>query len=529
MRIAPSLLVVPLLLLSAVSASAFAAETAAALLGAPTYLPTAERPVGWRGDGTGRYPGATPPLTWERKRSDGGYETKGILWMTPLPHNGVSTPIVVGQRVFLATEHTDLVCLDKASGRILWIRSNPEFEGLPEEERNADPAYAEKLAPLAPQLLKANADAAEELNAQQAGAMTSPARQPGPALAKKRALEKQIWDGQLAIYKKEEYRRYGPQNVFGYAGTTPVSDGKNVFAFFPTGVSVCYDLAGNRKWIAFGHGNGAEHGNFASPVLCQNQFIVWAHELRSYDATTGKLLWTNPCQPRNTYGSTFRFQSGGDWVVASQNGVFVRIRDGKLIWNKPNAFAFDDAVPTPIVERGVIYAHGGYKDEVGFKAYKIPASTDSGSVTPALTMKSDWAESEMSSKKNFGQSYTASPLCVDGLTYRITEGGGLIVNDGATGETIYRKVLPMKAKTEYWNWGGASASPTLAGKHIYLMDNQGTTVVIEPGKDYKQLAQNLIEESRDGKDQVQNLASPVFDGARMYYRTPGYLYCIGAK
>ena len=39
-----------------------------AQLGSPTFRPTPDRPVGWRGDGSGRYPGATPPTTWECKR-----------------------------------------------------------------------------------------------------------------------------------------------------------------------------------------------------------------------------------------------------------------------------------------------------------------------------------------------------------------------------------------------------------------------------------------------------------------------------
>ena len=36
-------------------------------LGSPDFEPTAERPVGWRGDWTGRFPGATPPAAWSRR------------------------------------------------------------------------------------------------------------------------------------------------------------------------------------------------------------------------------------------------------------------------------------------------------------------------------------------------------------------------------------------------------------------------------------------------------------------------------
>jgi outer membrane protein assembly factor BamB len=38
----------------------------AADLGSPDLLPTAERPIGWRSDGSGRYPAATPTISFER-------------------------------------------------------------------------------------------------------------------------------------------------------------------------------------------------------------------------------------------------------------------------------------------------------------------------------------------------------------------------------------------------------------------------------------------------------------------------------
>ena len=36
-------------------------------LGAPDFHPSAQRPVGWRGDGSGRFPAATPPVEWFRR------------------------------------------------------------------------------------------------------------------------------------------------------------------------------------------------------------------------------------------------------------------------------------------------------------------------------------------------------------------------------------------------------------------------------------------------------------------------------
>ena len=502
-----------------------------ALLGSTVYYPSPERPIGWRGDGSGRYPAATPPTAWERKKEGASYATKGILWMTPLPDTGVSCPIVVGQRIFLTTEVSDLVCLDKQTGRILWIRSNPEFEGLCDEDRQADPAFAEKLAPLLPELAKINGELADVLNAQMATAPKSSVLNLPAITAKKRALEKKIQEQQNAIDKKR-FDRYWGQGVFGFSGATPTSDGKRVYAFFTTGVSVCYDLDGKRQWINRGKGGGSEHGNFASPLLIGNRLAVWANEMRGYDVETGKLAWSHPAKAGNTYGSLFRLKAGNDLVAGFQCGYFVRVHDGEAIWG---ANVFGDAVATPIVESDTIFTWVGYprtSEKLGFKAYKVPATTDKVKLAPALTFKMDWANDELpvDTKKNpFDRGFVASPLFVDGLIYQMTQGCGLLVNDATTGELVYRKVLPLKPRTQYWNWAGGSTSPTLAGKYIYLMDNQGTTLVIQPGREYKEVARNILEESKDGKEQVQMVATPVFEGSRMYYRTPGYLYCVGDK
>src|SRR5690349_7490574 len=76
-------------------------------MGAPDFYPSIEHPVGWRGDGTGRFPGATPPTTWSR--TDQG-EKKNIVWETKLPCYSWSTPIIVGDKIFTRSEPYDLIC-----------------------------------------------------------------------------------------------------------------------------------------------------------------------------------------------------------------------------------------------------------------------------------------------------------------------------------------------------------------------------------------------------------------------------------
>src|SRR5258706_1927959 len=60
-----------LLLSSILSLIGLAAVAAEPALGSAEFRPTLERPFGWRGDGTGRYPGATPPVSWSRRGRSG--------------------------------------------------------------------------------------------------------------------------------------------------------------------------------------------------------------------------------------------------------------------------------------------------------------------------------------------------------------------------------------------------------------------------------------------------------------------------
>src|SRR5664279_434648 len=84
----------------------------------PTSTP-AGTVVGWRGDGSGRYPDANPPTEWYQKANG---QSKNILWKTKLPCYSWATPIIVGDKLITRSEPYDLICMDKNTGKLLWIR-----------------------------------------------------------------------------------------------------------------------------------------------------------------------------------------------------------------------------------------------------------------------------------------------------------------------------------------------------------------------------------------------------------------------
>ena len=94
-------------------------------------------------NGSGLALAATPPATWS--------DTQNLKWKLELPGPGTSSPILVGERVFLtcwtghgatknkSTLTRELLCVDRATGKLRWAKSisgeSPpdHFEGyLPE-------------------------------------------------------------------------------------------------------------------------------------------------------------------------------------------------------------------------------------------------------------------------------------------------------------------------------------------------------------------------------------------------------------
>ncbi len=118
-------------------ASAFAGE--AVPYGHADFYPTAERPAELRGDGTGHFPAATPPRTWDFRTGE------NIVWECRLPGWGYSSPIVVGDKVFVTCDWNKLVCVDARTGKVAWVRTNETYDLVGGDKAPALRALFEKV------------------------------------------------------------------------------------------------------------------------------------------------------------------------------------------------------------------------------------------------------------------------------------------------------------------------------------------------------------------------------------------------
>jgi outer membrane protein assembly factor BamB len=439
------------------------------------------------------------------------YDTKNIVWMTPLPGRSTSTPVLDGDRLFVLAEPDELLCLDKDSGRVLWSAAVNCYEALTPEEKRARPAYAERIDPLVARLKK-------ETDRRQRTRLRAEIQKSLEALDPARF--KIVADGHFEAH-------FG---IVGFTMPTPVSDGKHVYVWNGMGVAACFDRDGKRQWIA--RVKADQFGYGSSPALADGVLVVFLNGLFGLDAKTGKLLWQQRKVKQNVaalQGATI----AGKPVVVTQRGDWVRPADGALLYRPRNSGESGDTGWAP----PVILGDRLYQPKYGVTSLTV---RDLGSVKP-----DDWEpglvrEIHLPEEVSHGPGgkwidrWTAgSPLVWDGIAYQTDIYQTLYAVELSTGKMLYRQALDLEGLTHY-NAVAVAASPTLAGQHILVSDNQGTTLVLEPGKGFKAVARNRIATQLDRPwpipaQETLTYAPPLADGGRLYFRGEAYLYCVGER
>ena len=428
---------------------------------------------GWRGDGTGRYPEAAVCLEWG--------ENKNIRWKTALPEWSNSSPILVKDRIFVCAEPTTLICLDAKDGKILWQRTNHYFDTLSPEEVVKAKALIKQAEALKAEVKRLEAEFAaviEKLAQDTRNAeLTEQFKQCKERIA---AANQEIED--LGAYHPPS-----PHPTAGYSTATATSDGEYVYMLFGTATVACYDMEGERRWIKWMEVPMSEQ--WASPLLIGDKLIVHVIDVYALDAATGETLWK--VEAEESRGSPVRARIGDTEVVVTINGDIIRVADGTIVARKTAQLKYC----APIVNDDVAYFI-----KSGGKAIRLVKDADGGERAEVL-----WETKPKDDR------YYASPVYHDGLIYAITQAAVLSVIDAVNGQVVYEKELELGEGTVY-------PSLTIGGGHLLVSSDNGTTLVLTPGRQYHQVAKNQIEGFR---------TSPLMVGDSLYIRALKHLYCIG--
>ncbi len=425
----------------------------------------AAAPVGWRMDGTGRYPEATPPTEWSNK--------KNVVWKTEMPGRSFGSPILVDDKIFVVSDPSELLCLRASDGEILWRASSSVADAIGESKAEQVAAAWKKLEDeknrlhkIYREFRKANPDAKEKLDE-----------------LKKQA---QVVEGQLGEFasKNPVLRKRGAGNSAG----TPVCDGELVYTVYGTGIVSAHTLDGKRSWIKFVETSPLGFGHSNSPVLAGNKLIVNIKNLNALNAATGEIEWQKPIRAR--YATPILVRLANEDVLITPSNAIVRVSDGATLATDR---ALGSSEASPIVDGHIIYAQTRQTT-----AIRLPSI-----VGERIELKQLWQGTASRGRR------TPSPVLHDGLIYGANTDGILDVTDAKTGATVYRKRLDI---------GRVYASVTVAGNLVYIGSTNGKTVVLATGREYKEVARNQMEGYG---------SCPVFAGKRMYVRAQKHLYCIG--
>ena len=311
------------------------------------------------------------PIQWDADTN--------IKWKSELPGRGASSPIIVGDRIYLTcyTGYGDgkkeskiedlvrhLLCFNRTSGKILWKKSID------------------------------NSEVADE----------------------------------------DPYQSFITHH--GYATNTPVSDGKAVYVFLGKPGLFAYDLDGNELWkkkIEY-KTNKTRWGSAASPILFGDNLILNAIEecgkVFSIAKSDGEINWEFEADTTLAYATPNLVTTAEGEVElilpVPKRVIGLNPVDGKQKWYATNNFE-GESNASVIVDKDIVYIYGGFRS-VGSMAIKTGGE---GNVTDTHVL---WNTRDTS--------YVSTPILKDDHLYWIDEKGIAFCVKAESGEQVYKKRVP---------------------------------------------------------------------------------------
>ena len=298
-----------------------------------------------------------------------------------------------------------------------------------------------------------------------------------------------------------------------YATPTPVTDGKYVYSVFYDGTVIAVDFTGKIVWKNSEVKFFSLHGLGASPILANGQVIMpfdgssrkdtqvgwkipWDKAVvLSLDAGNGSVRWKGTRGDSRVGHVTPLLINDGSQLV-SAGGDRVQGFDpetGKRIWS---IYSQGEGVtPSPAVGGGLIYTSSG------FEAPTLRAIRLGG--------QGDVTKTHIAWEQKRGVAALSSLLYVKPYLYSISRDNILHCIDASSGKIVWLERL----SGVHW------ASPVYADGKVYILSEDGVTIVLRPGAKYDEVARNDIG--------ATCLASMAVSQGNFYIRSAQHLYCIG--
>jgi outer membrane protein assembly factor BamB len=367
---------------------------------------------------------------------------------------------------------------------------------------------------------------------------------------------RQLWERSIEASRIE--KKSDPNDP---ASSTPVTDGKNVYALFSGFGLVCYNLEGKELWRTPLDPFTPPHGMSSSPILAQGAVIVLADQISesyiaAFDCQTGKLKW-KIARPSfvGGYSTPILFQHQ-ILVPGPAEAVAYAPASGERAWS----FARMGVMPiaSPICEGDRLFINNSAVPpfESLIKDMKADRNGD-GKITPDEFPDPSFKEAVLAIDRSYGNGDGAidkaewdgalklmqtlnafvgirvgnakpkelwrvtrslpdvpSPLLYYDTLYVLKDNGLLTSLDAESGKVFKQERIEGLTDTCF-------ASPVAGAGKIYALSRGGKLAVIKAAKNWELLGVNDLRE--------ECYATPALVEAAIIIRSKKALWCFGDK
>jgi outer membrane protein assembly factor BamB len=290
-----------------------------------------------------------------------------------------------------------------------------------------------------------------------------------------------------------------------FAGPTPATDGRMVFAYFGPEGLYAYDANGTLAWKAVEKFPTLGLGAGTSPVLYQNLVIVQRDEdngersvILAYDKRTGKEVWRTKRDVQISWATPVLVDTGTRTELVTNATEFVIAYDpatGKELWRSKGVES--NAIHTPLVGHGLVIVTAGYPEK------KVIALRP-GDVPPSQRVAWEYAK---------GTGYVISNILYGDYLYLITDNGIVTCLDPKTGAIKYEGGrVPVPSRF--------TGSPVAFGGYVALTSQDGDTFLLKAGPEHQVVRTNAVGEPV--------MSSPAIANGHIYIRAQKHLFAIGS-
>jgi outer membrane protein assembly factor BamB len=384
-----------------------------------------------------------------------------IAWKTALPGTGMSSPIVWGDRIYV----TAVVEGEAVPGqRAVKHKMGADEDWIHPDSVAGDKKHTFKVIAL---------DAAS-----------------GKILWDRTAYDGTVFDAR--------HRRSS------FAGPTPVTDGRMVYAYFGPEGLYAYDLAGTLAWKVQEPFRLLGLGTGTSPVLHGNLVIIQRDEdngeqsvLVAYDKKTGKEAWRTKRTVEISWSTPVIVQASGRSELVTIGNERIIAYDpatGRELWQ--TAGVESNAIHTPLVGHGLVIATAGYPEKrvIALRPGNVPD------------------DQRVAWKFARGTGYVISNVLYGDYLYLFADNGITTCLDARTGEVKYEGGrVPKPARF--------MGSPVAFGGYVAMTSEDGDTFMVKAGPAHEIARTNSLGEPV--------YSSPAIANGRIYIRANQHLFAIG--